>query len=274
MARKAPKTEVLRALFAKSGNQCAFPGCNDVLVNEKNLFVGQICHIEAANPGGERYNEVQTDEKRRSYDNLILLCYPHHVETNDVDQYPVEILQKYKLNHESSFLQNTFKINESLLYKISADMEEYWAEVELLNTVKHVAQEFSVPIDTKGTFASILKEVFGLVKAIEEADRYFEESDNLLVKDLISFLKKLGYNTKKVEDAAYYDNPFIKRNWEMRNLGLRNHIQILKVYLSQLEIKYLEEYLKTNATDLLAKDRFEKLKIDFKKVAQTAGLAD
>lgn len=151
-------------------------------------------------------------------------------------------------------------------------MEEYRSEVELLNTVKHVAQEFSVPIDTKGTFASVLEEVFRLVGAIEETDRYFEKSDNLLINDLISFLKTLGYDTKKVEEASYYDNPFIKRNWEMRNLGTRNHIQMLKVCLSQLEIKCLEEYLKTNNTDLIAKDKFEKLQIDFKMLHKLWGL--
>ncbi|EKE03034.1 MAG: hypothetical protein ACD_20C00287G0017 [uncultured bacterium] len=66
MTRKAPTTDILRALFARSGNQCAFPSCNHHLINHKNQFVGQICHIEAANVGGERYNPSQNDEQRRS----------------------------------------------------------------------------------------------------------------------------------------------------------------------------------------------------------------
>lgn len=41
MARKEPKKEVLRALFAKTGNQCAFPGCKNKLINNKNKFIGQ-----------------------------------------------------------------------------------------------------------------------------------------------------------------------------------------------------------------------------------------
>jgi hypothetical protein len=86
MTRLTPKSEVIRALFARSGNQCAFPGCAQLLVNHKNQLIGQVCHIEAATPGGERYNQRQTDEERRDYNNLLLLCYPHHVETNDVDE--------------------------------------------------------------------------------------------------------------------------------------------------------------------------------------------
>ena len=51
MSRLAPKIDVLKALFARSGNQCAFPGCTQPLMNEKNKFIAQVCHIEAAMRG-------------------------------------------------------------------------------------------------------------------------------------------------------------------------------------------------------------------------------
>jgi hypothetical protein len=84
MSRLAITRETLLALFAKSGNVCAFPGCTHELVTPRNLFVGQICHIEAANPGGQRFNPLSTDEDRRAFGNLLLLCYKHHRETDDV----------------------------------------------------------------------------------------------------------------------------------------------------------------------------------------------
>ena len=46
MAPLTPKTEILRALFARSGNQCAFPVCAQPLVNDKNKFIAQVCHID------------------------------------------------------------------------------------------------------------------------------------------------------------------------------------------------------------------------------------
>ena len=79
MGRLTPKTNTLKALFAKSGNQCAFPGCDHPMINKKNQFIGQVCHIESALPGGERFNKESNDEFRRCYENLILLCYPHHI---------------------------------------------------------------------------------------------------------------------------------------------------------------------------------------------------
>ena len=130
MSRLAPKTETLRALFARSGNQCAFPGCPQPLVNAKHKFVGQVCHIEAAMPGAQRYNANSNDENRRSYGNLLLFCYPHHIETNDVEEYPVERLINIKNDHERLFEKSSFKIDESELYKLFVEMEKYWSDIE------------------------------------------------------------------------------------------------------------------------------------------------
>lgn len=152
MARKEPVKEVLRALFARSGNQCAFPGCTQSLISTNNKFIGQLCHIEAASPGGERYNSNQTDEERRAYDNLILMCYPHHIETDDTERYTVDTLKEIKYQHESSFQANTFKVNEEVIYRLASEMESYWAKINLLNSVKHVCEEYAVPIKSGANF--------------------------------------------------------------------------------------------------------------------------
>ena len=101
--RLAPKQEVLRELYIKSGNECAYPGCHNVLVDENGKFVGEVCHIEAAMPGGERFNPNMTNEDRRSFDNLMLMCHHHHVVTDDVERYNVEKLKEMKRNHEAKY---------------------------------------------------------------------------------------------------------------------------------------------------------------------------
>jgi hypothetical protein len=63
--------------------------------------MSQVCHIEAAEKGGQRYNHNSTDELRRQYDNLILLCPTHHKTTDDIDKYPVEVLKSMKSEHEN-----------------------------------------------------------------------------------------------------------------------------------------------------------------------------
>lgn len=101
--RKAPDKDTLRELYLKSGNQCAFPNCTRVILNSDGVFVGQICHIEAAEEGGERFNPVMSDDERAAFSNLMLMCYEHHVITNDVITYTVEALQLMKAKHEIKF---------------------------------------------------------------------------------------------------------------------------------------------------------------------------
>ncbi|MBP0019474.1 MAG: hypothetical protein J7647_18220 [Cyanobacteria bacterium SBLK] len=71
MSRKSPSTQTIKRLFALSGNQCAFPDCQEKMIDDNGAVLGEICHIEAANEGGERYNSRQTDDERASFDKTI-----------------------------------------------------------------------------------------------------------------------------------------------------------------------------------------------------------
>ena len=106
--------KTIKRLFALSGNQCAFPNCNKVLVNQNNALDSNICHIEAANSDGERYNLNMSDKERADYDNLILLCREHH----DVTKYTVDVLQNMKKNHEQIIRE---RITHQIPYKSDVD---------------------------------------------------------------------------------------------------------------------------------------------------------
>lgn len=93
----------MRELCLKSGNLCAFPDCDARMIDATGTFVGQVCHIEAAEERGERFNPAMTNEQRRHFSNLMLMCYPHHQTTNDVAAYPVDRLQSMKAEHEKRF---------------------------------------------------------------------------------------------------------------------------------------------------------------------------
>ncbi|QGG46849.1 hypothetical protein [Heliorestis convoluta] len=112
--RLTPTIEVLRELYLKSGNQCAYPGCTKVMINSGGVFVGQVCHIEAAMPGGPRFNEKHTNEERRSFDNLMLMCYEHHKITDKVDEFPVNRLKDMKESHEKKFSDIASKLQSSI----------------------------------------------------------------------------------------------------------------------------------------------------------------
>jgi hypothetical protein len=245
MVRLNTKFDVLRALFARSGNQCAFPGCTQLLINEKNQFIGQVCHIEAASPDGQRFNPNQSDEQRRRYDNLILLCYPHHVETNNVIEYSVERLKNIKYEHESRFEKSLYQIDETVLRKIVNEMETFWNQVEKLNKLEHSMKEFAVDIGARSSF-------FDVMNACRENVQYLQ----------------IFFNTFRESEKD------MRSNWELHNIGVPNRMDRLRIHLTHLEIKYLEEYLKTYADDPEARKRLDALKEEFKEIAQHATVID
>lgn len=101
--RLEPLKPTLRELYLKSGNLCAFPNCKQIMMDVDGSFVGQICHIEAAEKGGQRFNSDMSNEDRRRVSNLMLMCYTHHVKTNDTSKYPANVLRDIKAAHESKF---------------------------------------------------------------------------------------------------------------------------------------------------------------------------
>lgn len=101
--RLAPTLETLRRLHLHSGNLCCFPNCNHLLMDKNGTFIAEVCHIEAAEPGGERFNSFMTNEERRHFDNLFCMCHAHHVITDDVKTFPVNVLKAMKATHEAKF---------------------------------------------------------------------------------------------------------------------------------------------------------------------------
>jgi hypothetical protein len=133
--RLAPSRDTLRELYLKSGNRCAFPGCERALFNAQGVFVAQVCHIEAAATGGERFNENQTDEERRAAANLVLMCYDHHVETNDVDMFPVERMKQIKLEHEQIFSDVVGRIQQTITDRTTLAAPKYPKNLRRLNRI-------------------------------------------------------------------------------------------------------------------------------------------
>lgn len=105
----------IKRLYALSDNRCAFPGCPVVFtspINESNF--SNICHIEDAEEGC-RFNPNMTDKQRASFENLILLCPNHHIETNNTEKYTVDSLREMKQRHESLSISKGLTRNPSML---------------------------------------------------------------------------------------------------------------------------------------------------------------
>jgi len=93
-------------LAFRSGNKCAFPDCPQTLTEESPsgsspTLIGEAAHVKGEKPDAPRYDSMQTEEERNSYENLIYLCPTHHtlIDKQEID-FSVEILCNMKISHE------------------------------------------------------------------------------------------------------------------------------------------------------------------------------
>ncbi len=279
MARKAPKLEVIKALLARSGNQCAFPNCSHPIINDKNKLIAQLCHIESANNGGERYNKQQNDEERRDYENLIFFCYRHHVETNDEKDFTVEKLKEIKSKHESKFKESNFKIEKKrILQEIQNDIDEFWTGLKKIHQIENtLPEDIKMEIDFDSDINNLFNDLRTQINHLELIISHLHESEKLLNNDLKETIKSidfLGIVSKRINKTPYYKNPFINRNWDHLNLGVPNLSNKISILLDQIELKILEAQFLENPDDKTIKHKLKNIKSSLTEHAKNAGYHD
>jgi len=168
------KRTTIRRLDTLSANECYAPTCTKNLIAEdEKTIISKICHIEAASKNGPRYNPNMSDDERRDFNNLILLCDEHH---NIIDNkenesiYPVVLLREWKINHESKLLykhlsQNSSLLNQAIMALADIELEES----EIDNDTKSYA------IDNKIAYNNIQENFY----LIEEYKAYSGKIDLL-----------------------------------------------------------------------------------------------
>ena len=118
----------VKRLFALSGNQCAAPDCTRAIIaKDEKSVIAKICHIEAASYDGPRWNQSMTDDQRRHFDNLILMCDECHTIIDNKDneaEYPKELLVGWKKQHEGKLLYGAFDRQPSLLNMVISQLTE------------------------------------------------------------------------------------------------------------------------------------------------------
>ena len=212
-ARKNPSITTLKALFSKSGNQCSFPSCSNKLFTDDNIFVGQVCHIEAYSKEGLRFNSATSLEEKNEYGNLVLMCYEHHRIIDSHPTYTTEIIKSYKEEHEKQFSNTEFSLNEMQAEKVISQIEGYW---DYLNCKHSDNDPFRFEFESKDS-------LFELTEKIRKSvDIVFSSYASLVKSDL---------------DPHIYD-------WVMAAIGTHNHSVAIEICLLQIEINFLVEKLK------------------------------
>jgi hypothetical protein len=119
-----PSLRTLKALYAFSRNECAFPGCTCPIAEPDSATItGVVCHINARNAGGPRFDPMQTDADLNALGNLILLCGRHHkIVDTELIKYTADRLRRMQSEHQGSGIA---EIQPSDLKIVELLLEQY-----------------------------------------------------------------------------------------------------------------------------------------------------
>jgi hypothetical protein len=112
MTRSIPIAE-LKQLCMLSGGVCAFPGCDQRLVEpgtaaDAAKVLGAVAHIVGHSSAGPRGRSRLTEAERNHHTNLILLCPTHHtLVDSQPNTFSVAVLRQLKADHEATIRRLT-----------------------------------------------------------------------------------------------------------------------------------------------------------------------
>lgn len=164
MPRMAPTPSTVKKLFAYSGNACARPDCDARLVDETGTMLGKIAHICAAEKGGARYVDSMTDDQRRSFHNLIIVCPTCHDVIDDPDnsqKFSAEVLRTWKRSHEQRFQSAERQLLKTLRDTTQSSLPSYPQNLRRLLRVFDLGEPEELPEELPGVvdFIDRLKEL-------------------------------------------------------------------------------------------------------------------
>lgn len=212
----APSPSTIKRLFLLTENRCAFPGCNRMLVDDSGILIAEVCHICADKPGGKRYDPAQSEAKRQSYENLIVLCPNHHTLVDgDENTFTADVLRDMKRRHEARAAKK-FIISDKLATRIAfllGGMAIGAGIGEMVREVRDVARTMSEAIAPASPEAKFFRR--GLGRILRYAPKgvllYFSrDPTNLQIGSFfIEIFKAAGWRIEKLADDRHL-------RWERR----------------------------------------------------------
>ncbi|SCK47161.1 hypothetical protein [Streptomyces sp. WMMB 322] len=169
----------------------------------------EIAHVRAFEEGGKRYDPDWSVSERNSFANLILLCHPHHSEIDGTnsDQYPVELLERWKHEREADGLSALAGLGDLTEQRLGEMISE--AQTALVTRIEPALEEFAKAAPELGSLLKVtLKELsdprihgFGLSE--DEIRSLSRSSDRLLhLQDTAFLLFEASQRLLHLQDTA------------------------------------------------------------------------
>lgn len=192
----------IRTLAERAGQRCSNPDCGIPTSgphskSNKSIITGEAAHICAARPRGKRYEPKMTSEQRRDIENGIWLCSKcAKLIDSDEIQYTVDLLKKWKMEHEASILKE--QVGLRMVKK------EYIEVVPRVNAMDLVEGGF-------------IKDKVHLV--MSDQDKALQNKNDRLVKFLKSYVDKRLAGVPPVWRALIAGFPIIAKDIDSPSLN-------------------------------------------------------
>ena len=162
--RKDISDPVTNRLYSLSGNQCAFPKCSNPVTHqeapgERPVTLAQRAHLVGVGRQGPRSKATPLSDDPNAVENLTLFCGVHHpIVDNNPRIYSVEVLAKFKADHESRMAPKDLRtppppiateaVDLSLLPVVALPVT-VWRAKSLFRTTEEVAAHLPRPRGTQ-----------------------------------------------------------------------------------------------------------------------------
>ncbi|NVN18264.1 hypothetical protein GUA46_07920 [Muricauda sp. HICW] len=229
MARIQPTPSTIKKLFALSGNECSSPNCRNRLI-EDDVILGEVCHIEAAEKGGPRYDKRSDDNYRRSFENLILLCESCHKKIDsDVVKYSTALITDWKEKHNKG--QSSFEVSniltEGIIKKFMNQSNNNNESGTQINN-QALTQNIKKQIATQNNYFGSSEGEMGIEGNYRPVNKDLKKKIDVLredasppKKDVIDFRNNL---TKK-EESDIYELPFKELKFRKKNGRIKAEVE-------------------------------------------------
>ncbi|GAA1554154.1 hypothetical protein GCM10009731_05610 [Streptomyces globosus] len=210
--RRSYSNATIAGLMTLARGGCYWPDCGVPtirMINGVPRLNLEIAHVRAFEEGGKRYDSDWSVGERNSFANLILLCHPHHSEIDGTnsDQYPVEVLERWKHEREAdglSALAGLSNLTEDRLGEMISG-----AQTALVTRLEPALDEFA---KTAPELAALLKvtvkelanpRVHGFGLSADEINSLSRSSDRLAhLQDTAFLLVDASQKLAHLQDTA------------------------------------------------------------------------
>lgn len=211
-----------------SRGSCYEPECREPVmrvINDGWYVNVEIAHIRAKESTGARYDTSMAPAARDSFDNLMLLCIPHHKIIDNVasrGDYAVVLLQRWKREREGDIVSELRdwkglhglteeKLQDILSDVVSAAKEEILEAIDELAVINKetaglvrslVDERFSIPYPSEDTVGTLALAAGQLRHLEDNAGLLYEASQPL--KNFDGTLSLLADVTDRLEKQQLY----------------------------------------------------------------------